>query len=1022
MPRPVSRLGASVCRAGAMAVCLALAAPASAQYFGQNKVQYEKFDFRVLKTEHFDIHYYPEEADAAKEVGRMAERWHARLTRLLHHELSGRQPIILYASHPHFEQTNVVEGFIGEGTGGVTEGAKRRVTLPLAATMAETDHVLGHELVHAFQYDILGMNGEALPLWFIEGMAEYLSIGPRDVQTAMWLRDAALNETLPAIKDLDHPKYFPYRFGHAFWAYLGGRWGDDVTGKILNTIAEQSADGGRGSGRGGFLETIEIVTGQKITDLSDQWQNAIRTDFGKLGGPTDPNAGVERVFGSTKKGSGEMNVGPAISPDGTRIAFLSSRERLSINLYLADASTGKIERKLLETAADPHFDSLQFLASAGAWDPTGHSLAIGAIRNGRPLLAIIDADRGGVKDEIPFKDLGEIFQPAWSPDGKSIAFSAQVGGHTDLFVHNLASHQTTRLTNDVFGDLQPAWSPDGKEIAFVTDRFSTDLAKLSYRGYGLAIIGVGDQQIRPLDTGLTGTSINPQWSADGSKMFFIADAGGRQNVWQMDMRSRRSTRVTDEATGVAGITPLSPGLSISADGSRAGVSVFRDSGYDVHVIRTAASAAAASVAAPSGDAALLPPAARPASAVAEFMNQPALGLPPVNATTTTDEEYKAGLQLLGIGQQVGVTAGGRFGTYVGGGISMTFSDTLGNHLLGTTFQVNGGVRDIGAQAVYLNRTSRWNLGIFGERLPFISGTADEFLTVQNGQLIVVDQVLRFRETDNQLGVMTAYPISRATRVEFSAAARHIGFVQELQTDTFDYYTGQQLTHDVTDLGAASSLNLGQTAAAIVRDTSVFGATSPLRGTRMRVEAAPTFGGLRMVDMTADYRRYVMPVRPITFAGRVMHIARYGTGGEDSRLFPLFLGYPDLVRGYGSGSFRADECGLDPSGACPAFDRLFGSRLLVANAEVRAPLVGLFNRSLSYGPVPIEVFAFADAGMAWTRTDKPSFAGGSRDWITSVGGGARVNVFGFAIAEFNLAKPINRPTRGWLFVFNLRPGF
>ena len=84
----------------------------------------------------------------------MAERWYARLTRALDHHLSGRQPLVLYASHPHFEQTNVVSSLMGEGTGGVTESLRRRIVLPAGASLAETDHVVGHELVHAFQYDI----------------------------------------------------------------------------------------------------------------------------------------------------------------------------------------------------------------------------------------------------------------------------------------------------------------------------------------------------------------------------------------------------------------------------------------------------------------------------------------------------------------------------------------------------------------------------------------------------------------------------------------------------------------------------------------------------------------------------------------------------------------------------------------------------------------------------------------------------------------------------------------------------
>src|SRR6187399_1175282 len=237
----------------AMAVLLWTGASAAdAQYFGRNKVQYRSFTFEILKTEHFDLYHYPEEAEAAKLASRLAERWYSRLSRFFNHELRGRQPIILYAASAHFRQTNAIEGLIGEGTGGVTEAMKRRVVLPMSGSLAETDHVLGHELVHAFQFDLTGTDPRdgaqdapgilAYPLWFVEGMAEYLSLGPVDAQTAMWMRDAALHEKLPHIKDLDNPKYFPYRWGHAFWAYIGARYGDRAVASLLRSGANPRAD------------------------------------------------------------------------------------------------------------------------------------------------------------------------------------------------------------------------------------------------------------------------------------------------------------------------------------------------------------------------------------------------------------------------------------------------------------------------------------------------------------------------------------------------------------------------------------------------------------------------------------------------------------------------------------------------------------------------------------------------------------------------------------------------------------
>ena len=185
----------SVWRLVLSAAVLSLAVPAfaHAQYFGRNKVQYESFNFQIFKTDHFDLYYYPDETEAAKLAARLAERWYARLSRFFNHDLRGRQVLILYASAAQFRQTNAVEEIIGEGTGGLTESLKRRIVLPMAGSLAETDHVIGHELVHAFQFDMTTRPGASpgttganrLPLWFIEGMAEYLSIGPIDANTAM---------------------------------------------------------------------------------------------------------------------------------------------------------------------------------------------------------------------------------------------------------------------------------------------------------------------------------------------------------------------------------------------------------------------------------------------------------------------------------------------------------------------------------------------------------------------------------------------------------------------------------------------------------------------------------------------------------------------------------------------------------------------------------------------------------------------------------------------------------------------
>src|SRR5262249_48938139 len=152
------------------------------------------------------------------------------------HVFDRRQPIVLYASHAHFSQTSILPGSIPEGVGGFTDHLAGRVVLPFAAGLGETDHVLGHEIVHAFQREILRKAGRSLatlPLWFSEGMAEHLSRGTLDTHTRMWLRDSVATHRLPTIAQLDKPSWFPYRYGQALWAYLTEAYGDRIVADAL---------------------------------------------------------------------------------------------------------------------------------------------------------------------------------------------------------------------------------------------------------------------------------------------------------------------------------------------------------------------------------------------------------------------------------------------------------------------------------------------------------------------------------------------------------------------------------------------------------------------------------------------------------------------------------------------------------------------------------------------------------------------------------------------------------------------
>ncbi len=339
--------------------------------------------------------YYADSPDAARMAGRMAERWHTRLTAVLDHDLQGEQPLILYAAPGHFQQTNVIDSAIGEGVGGFIESLRRR----MVGDFGETDHVLGHEVVHAFRFDMIGPRW---PLWFMEGMAEYLSLGSVDTQTAVWMRDAALADRMPTISDLNDPRrFFPYRYGQALFAYIGQRYGDRAIPTIMRRLgapprrppgsAPAGAKNANANANAGTvndpIRAIELTLGVDRQTLSREWQESIRRTMLP---PVRGNAAQpgERLIepGHDR----EMNVGPVLSADGSRVAFLTSRNRLSIDLVVADANTGRVQRTLLRTAGDPHLDSLQFIKSAGTWDPSGKRVAIAVMRRGRPVLAIVD--------------------------------------------------------------------------------------------------------------------------------------------------------------------------------------------------------------------------------------------------------------------------------------------------------------------------------------------------------------------------------------------------------------------------------------------------------------------------------------------------------------------------------------------------------------------------------------------------------------------------------------------------------
>ena len=776
----VNNYGRTLVAAALVSLVALSSLPSSASgqsYFGRNKVQFDDFDFQILETDHFDIHFYPEEAEAVEDAARMGERWYERFARTFQHEFEQSKPIIFYADHPDFQQTNTLQGAIGEGTGGVTESLKNRVIMPMTGSYWDTDHVLGHELVHAFQYNIAqsrrggGLQGlMALPLWLIEGMAEYLSVGRDDPLTTMWMRDAILRDDVPTMQQLTRGEYFPYRFGQALWAFVGGTWGDDAVIEIY-----------RRSLRVGFEGAIQQVLGMPTDTLSIRWKEQIAEDYLPLmeGRPAPADQGNLILAPST--GSGAVNISPSLSPDGRFVAFLSEKDLFSVDLYLADAATGRIVRKLTSASSDPHVDALRYIDSSGTWSPDSRFFAYVVVADGDNQLVVIDTGNGAVNNRISFDaEIGAISNPSWSPDGNEIVFSGSVGGISDLFVYDLESERTVRLTDDKYADLQPTWSPDGRTVAFTSDRGpETDFERLSYGAFQLSLIDVATREVTVVPVFGNVKHINPQYAADGNSLYFISDQDGFIDIYQVSFQDGTVRRITNVATGVSGHTYMSPAMTVSATGLAA-YTVFDEREFHIYTMDLTGTEPVVVVA---GDARTEPGRRLPPmnpdrfSRIATYLADAETGLLPSGTWPAEEaEDYESSMSLDYVGQpSIGVGTD-NFGNYVGGGASAYFSDMLGDKILGVSLQAQGTFKDIGGQLFYTDMSNRWNWGGGVGRVPYLFG----FFGIDSDDLGTYFAQTQYRIFISSAVGQLQFPFSSTQRVEFGLGVTRYSYDIELE--------------------------------------------------------------------------------------------------------------------------------------------------------------------------------------------------------------------------------------------------
>lgn len=887
--------------------------------FGKNKVHYKDFKWVTLETAHFVLHFYAGEEQLARNTAKMAERAYQHLSATMQHEIAEKIPLICYASSDDFQQTEVISGFISEGIGGVTESLRGRIIVPFLGSYRYFNHVLIHELVHAFQFDILSEGGIGglfspglyLPLWFMEGMAEYLSEYHNSL-TDMWLRDAVYYDTLPTISQIEGIEDIrAYRFGQSLWQHLGTLYGESLAGDLLRQLAKT----------GSWPEAIKDLKETTWKAIYRDWLDSVRKDYtveDEERSAIDEHAA--RII-AHKKDEFTLNILPAVSPDGKYLAFLSDREWYR-TIYLASAETGKIIKPLVQGERRGTFETLRFLHTSLAWSPDSRYLAFNAKAGGENAIYLLDIDSEKIVQKL-VPAVASISFLAWSPDNRSIVFTGTQNGQEDLYRINIEDQTLLQLTDDLYSNRHPSWSPDGQAIVFMTDagQFS-DAEELKFGPSNLAIYEMASGLTYQL-TDNNANDFTPAWAPDGSAIAFISDRDGTYNLYVVTFsvlpKAPRLYEVdalcqlTWTHTGIVGLTEDNPALTWAQDTGKIFFSGFTEKGWSIFALdnplKEKQPLADLSREVPVHEPAVTPEEPSPSASLPSFGKKdwdyslPLTKLPePKKYRARLQPEYIIGG---GGGNEENFVILARLG----------FSDMLSNHRLTIGCNLTEVFDESDFLVHYSNRTSRLSYETYGFQFGDSYGT----YTLKNAEFEV--------EVQRGLGVNFHWPFDKFRRVEFGAEAWMVSgeeFKGSVRENTGDYFF------------AAPTL-------AYVHDTTLYTSFGPLDGRRSRYSLSPALGDFLYLTLAADQRWYVQTTKRSTFAFRLLTAASVG---ENARIFNI--GGPNSFR---SGSFETDE-----------EEEVHGTKMILTNIEYRFPLLPKLN--FLRGTV------FCDMVLGWTDDVKP----------------------------------------------------
>jgi hypothetical protein len=872
LTRSLSRLSvAGLVLLGALLPMRPAAGQASPQWYGQgfgkNKIQYRDFSWQIYRSPHFNVYFYKEEEPSLQKVVSFAESAYDQLSRGFNFQIKDPIPIIYYATHSAFEQNNVLLNFIPEGVGAFASPARFRMVLPIDMPDAELMELLLHEMTHIFEYHMLfqGSLAKAVatspPTWFMEGLASYMA-KDETARDKMFLRDAVVNDRIPPISRVDFQGFFAYRFGHAVFDFIEERWGRDgfldFLYEIRNTVGSRPD---RAVQRAFKLEPeefdIEFRRWLRKKYLPQLVETGEPSDFGRLFRVRDDSLG---------SGGDGRETSPAASPSGDLVAAVSVASG-DVDVVLFDAR----KRVQIRNLTKGYSNEYQYLVAQEtylgrlmgrdiAFSPDANSIAVFAKREKARSLLLLDVLNGGIRQMIDLGDLEQPLAPAFSPDGRTLAFSAWRNGRFDIYLLDLESREIKSFTNDDIYDGAPVFSPDGKSIVCVS---------VVGNGYGkLFRIDLDKPGQRYQLTGGDSNENDPVYSPDGKRVYFTSDRDGRDNIYSLDLASGEVKQHTNVVTGAFMPTVLRD----IEEGERLVFTGFWKGTFNLYVTNVDEP-----VKEPTKEAVPVEPA--------QAQDLPRFE-PDIQVTLDDANRDKYGGFKFFL-EDAQAYAGFEDQIYTGR-VLLTFSDYLGNRRILADLSSVSSFQNF--DIVYADYTHRlqWQAHVFDERQYYVQS---DFLRNRP------DRIETALQQTGAIGSLV-YPFTFYTRAEIGAGYlyRKYNFPQVSENPE----TGEQ---NVEFIPIVDDFPL--VTGALIGDSAGFASYGPIAGRRWRFDLlyAPDLdeSGALLESADIDFRQYFAVTQRSNLAFRAFVGANKG-----NRPSPIYIGGMDTVRGLGFRTLTGDR--------------------------------------------------------------------------------------------------------------------